>query len=50
MEMIFECWRAVDRAMTRYHDRNPAGYHQERPGSSCPPEGISCPFTHRHTE
>jgi hypothetical protein len=48
--LVAECNRAVDEAMERFHERNPAGYHRGRPSQSRCRFDPSCPFTKSATE
>lgn len=41
---------AVDQAMERAHARNPAKYHQDRPGERRCSHDPACPFTKSATE
>jgi len=41
---------AVDRAMERSHQQNPAGYHDARPALRACPFDPECPFTTSSTQ
>jgi hypothetical protein len=45
LEMVIAARVAVDRAMEKLHERNPAGYHQARPTMTECVFDSSCPFT-----
>ena len=48
--LIVECHRAVDAAMSRFHENNPAKYHAGRPSQKRCGFDPSCPFTKSATE
>lgn len=49
VEMILSVRSAVEGAMARLHERNPAKYHADRPSLIECPFDSSCPFTGSNT-